>query len=775
MKKAITLLSTFFSVALALAQDNTSQGNTTQANTSQANTTIHAAITDLAPGQWVYWNSMTNSLQKDSVQTTAGHFTIHLRIPEGEGDAYIFRIGAKYVENSMTLLYLEQGTVEIKGPGPMFKDVKMSGEKSIQDNNNYKALIAADPILKGRSELYKKANELYAKKDSAGLAALQPELDRTDSINKALTKQWIAAHPSSPLSAFLLSYQLGRLNLDEKETILKTLTAGARNNAPAKRIEASIRINNLTGIGKTALDFTQNDTLGKPVSLKDFRGKYVLVDFWASWCVPCRAENPNVVAAFSQYKDKNFTVLGVSLDQPNGKEKWLKAIHDDHLTWTQVSDLKFWNNAVAKQYDINSIPSNLLVGPDGKIIAKDLHEGELAKKLAEVLPQPHSFTLTGVLQDEASPILKLYYTGSDGKSHQDSTRVVDGKFEFHGDITEPTMAYLSSAPPSAGRDDAHSTSFFLEPASMTITLPAGNYKKAVITGSETQQEFEELTKAKEPVYKEMEPLSKEYEKAGETLRTAIKAQKSETVLDTLRYRAAAIHDRFEPYFARTAQIDYAFFAAHPQSYVTVYELRFHVMNLTLDSLQLFYSRLGSAVQNSSAGKAIAAEIEKLQAGSPGSLAQDFTVKELGGGTLTLSALKGKYVLIDFWASWCVPCRKSMPHVRELYSLYKDKGLDVIGVSDDDRDSTAWIKAVTKDGTGIWHNVLRGLDFDKLRRNEKNERDISEKFGIHSLPTKILIDREGKIIGRYDKGTDEEAAEMDRLLAKLFQEKTARLP
>ena len=109
----------------------------------------------------------------------------------------------------------------------------------------------------------------------------------------------------------------------------------------------------------------------------------------------------------------------------------------------------------------------------------------------------------------------------------------------------------------------------------------------------------------------------------------------------------------------------------------------------------------------------------------------------------------------------------MPHVKELYAQYKDKGLEVIGVSDDDRDSTAWKKALAKDGTGIWHNVLRGLDMDKIERGEKNEKDISEKFGIHSLPTKILIDREGRIIGRYDKGTDEEAAELDRKLAEVL--------
>ena len=132
------------------------------------------------------------------------------------------------------------------------------------------------------------------------------------------------------------------------------------------------------------MDFTQNDTLGNPVSLSSFKGKYVLVDFWASWCGPCRRENPNVVKTFNAYKDKPFTILSVSLDQPNAKDKWIKAIHDDNLTWTHVSDLQFWNNAVAKQYGIQAIPQNLLLDPQGKIIAKNLRSETLSEKLAEV-------------------------------------------------------------------------------------------------------------------------------------------------------------------------------------------------------------------------------------------------------------------------------------------------------------------------------------------------------------------------------------------------------
>jgi peroxiredoxin len=148
-------------------------------------------------------------------------------------------------------------------------------------------------------------------------------------------------------------------------------------------LKQTIANEKIGAIGTEEIDFTQNDPEGKPISLSSFRGKYVLVDFWASWCHPCRMENPNVVAVFNKFKAKNFTILSVSLDRE--KNPWLQAIKDDNLTWAHVSDLKFWNNDVAVKYHVQTIPQNFLIDPSGKIVAKNLRGIDLESKLCEFL------------------------------------------------------------------------------------------------------------------------------------------------------------------------------------------------------------------------------------------------------------------------------------------------------------------------------------------------------------------------------------------------------
>lgn len=731
------------------------------------NTTVIATLKGVKAGEWVYYSPM-NGTAKDSVKTTENGFAIKWYIPEGEADLYTFRIGKSYENGNFLFTFIQPGAMQITGNGPGFTNARFSGSPYANDLNDYNSFSKKNRTALQIDTLRKQIVTARNNKQEAAVTALQQQLKLKDSLAVLSDKQWIATHKNSPAVAYPLFFSIrNSVPFAEQERIINALSPAAKNSAPVKKILNSIKVDKLAAIGKPAIEFTQNDTAGKPVSLKDFRGKYVLVDFWASWCVPCRKENPHVVKAYNNYKNKGFTVLGVSFDQPGAKDKWIKAIHEDGLTWTHVSDLKWWNNEVGTLYDIHSIPANFLISPTGIIVGKNLRGDNLEHVLDSLLSGSTttvgSFTINGTitgLKDNSS--IFLHYQNNEGKRIADSAVVLNNKFTFKGTASQPLMASLAAAGSKSRQDYLF---MFIEPGAITVQGSADNWNGIQVTGSPLNEENKAYNNLFREITAKTTPLSNRYDKLNEEYIAARRAGKSPEALEVFKEQLEHLRDSMAPYGRQRQEINMAYFRAHPTSFITASQMKYFTSSAKPDTLEAWYNRMGASMQQTFEGKELAAEIKKLRAGSPGGTAKAFAVNDINGQPISLAAYKGQYVLIDFWASWCVPCRKGNPHLLSLYSKYKEKGLEIIGVSDDDSNPKAWKEAVEKDKIGVWKHVLRGLKRSPDGGFDKSE-DISEGYGIHTLPTKILIDPKGIIIGRYGGGGENDAA-MDKKLSEVF--------
>jgi peroxiredoxin len=372
MKKLLILLC--FPM-LTMAQTGVSKTNksvpVTQKATASTGFTVTGNIEGLVDGEV-------------KITTTQGDQTI----AKGAAKNGVFSLSGNVAEPGLCWLtlgkeqpqyiFLENAPIRITGKKADIKSLQIQGSQSHNDFLNFRKTF--DPLFANLNAI---TLQLQQTPEDKKPAVMQQYTEAIANLNQNVG-QFIASHQASYVSVFLLTVtrQINE-NVAELETRFNALNPAVKASTYGKELENYITVAKVGAVGSDAMEFTQNDVNGKPVSLSQFRGKYVLVDFWASWCKPCRLENPNVVRTYNRFKDKNFTVLGVSLDQ--SKDPWLRAIDMDKLTWTNVSDLQFWNNAVAQLYHVQSIPQNFLIDPNGKIVAKDLRGEDLDKKLCEFL------------------------------------------------------------------------------------------------------------------------------------------------------------------------------------------------------------------------------------------------------------------------------------------------------------------------------------------------------------------------------------------------------
>ncbi|WP_313188151.1 redoxin domain-containing protein [Sphingobacterium siyangense] len=377
------------------------------------------------------------------------------------------------------------------------------------------------------------------------------------------------------------------------------------------------------------------------------------------------------------------------------------------------------------------------------------------------------FVLDGELKNGTTEKLYLFYMDGQGKQVTDSASVLKNHFQFKGTLTEPTLVFLTRSPNPERAAEGDYTQMYLESTKMKLEFQDDNLKNYTLTGSKLDAEHKQLELEKSAIRKGMEPISKAYAlKNKEYSRAERELEALEKKVKLLSEEAASIKNQFEPFNEKAAQIDMTFIKNHPQSFLSPYLLIFRMNNLSLEETETLFAGFSKEVQNSRFGKDISEKLEESRSGAVGKIAPVFSTTDIDGKALSLSDFRGKYVLLDFWASWCVPCRKGNPHLIKLYQQYKSKGFEIIGIADDDSKPEKWHKAVEQDEIGIWKHILRGAKFDGT--NFDLSKDVTKGYGVSSLPTKVLIDPQGVIIGRYGGGNGGSDEQLDAKLAEVFK-------
>jgi len=359
-----------------------------------------------------------------------------------------------------------------------------------------------------------------------------------------------------------------------------------------------------------------------------------------------------------------------------------------------------------------------------------------------------AFTIQGYVKGSGVNHIILSYSDHFSKRIKDTAKIANGKFIFSGFVAEPTLASLHVT--NMYVDDPHFAEMYLEGGNMVVKLDARDFKKIEVEGSKTQQQTAGLNVKKRAIQKQIKKFIDKANSADSA--TADKCFREVELL-----------------YKKLDELDLNFITNNPDSYASAVRLFYKIETLDFETFKRMYALLDPTVKASRWGKNIQKEIEKKSSSILGAKAPDFRIRDANGNYAQLSEInRGRYVLLDFWATWCVPCREAFPSMRKLYDDYGPLGFEIISISQD-LDTSAWRKAIVTDSIDEWRHVLIAENLAETFKGITNDEDIIEKYYINGIPLQILINQEGIIIGRWTGQSVEQEEELRRLLQRVFRQ------
>lgn len=643
-----------------------------------------------------------------------------------------------------------------------------------------KAVKKVDPIMaafeqqkkafeEANAEVTKQMNDLntayYAAKTAEERDSLSKEAQGLYPKYQAAMAEYMKTNPSTVLTASFIAPYASGMATNELTAAYEQLGEDAKNSEFGKSIKQELTVRENLQPGKPAPMIAKNDIDGKPFSLADLKGNIVLLDFWASWCVPCRQSNPHMMRIYDKYHDKGLKMVYVG-DNDSNPNELRKAIEKDGVGREGIvhllRGLKTIKNDkgefagydksedVSEAYGVHTIPTKFLIDREGRLIGKVESDKWLDEQLSQLLDgKPNrDFHLEGAINGAEGDTIVLRYTAPEGVTGMAVSKVENGHFSFNGTLAgKVCQAAIIYQKDKADPRSQQYCQIYLEPSESMVMIDINDFRNPKMQGSDTQRELDAFNATVKADNDKLAELSKQYS------------------AETDREKQQAIREAMGPYSenVKKAQMDYV--KAHPGSYISCDFIFFNMGNMTHADLKAAYEALPEDVKAGERGKQIKEEVDAKERVLPGREA--YVIKKadvMTGKMVDMSKMRGKYIIVDFWASWCVPCRQGNPHMVELYNKYHKKGLEMIFVGDNDDRPQDLKNAIEKDGLKKMHHVLRGVKIVSRSpfKLDKSE-DISDKYAVHYLPTKYLIDKEGRIVGKFD------SEELDAKLAEIFGE------